>query len=58
MSGAGSHPVNQGITGQPAVLIDEKAARPKRQAAFCMFAFPLCFHDQKGGGIHGKINDF
>ena len=38
MSGAGNNPANHGITRQPAVMIDEKAACPKRQAAFCMCA--------------------
>ena len=34
MSGAGNNTANHGITRQPAVMIDEKAACPRRQAAF------------------------
>ena len=56
MPGIGSHPANRVITRQTAVINAKKAACPKRQAALCI-AFPLCFHDQKGGDIHGKNDD-
>ena len=29
----------------------------RRDRRLFVFAFPLCFHDQKGGDIHGKNDD-
>jgi hypothetical protein len=30
----------------------------RRDKRLFVLAFPLCFHDQKGGDIHGKTDDF